>query len=265
MISAEDLRRSRESCVTQAGRQRLQQVSTEHSSEAALLAERSADMAKDFASPHISQAALDWPELEPTAVIGPNAISQLQTALLHELGWTQTSKLFAAAGLLHYLQKSPEAMVDEREVARLHRQVRLHCQARQAKTIMATAGDYTGQYILANRIPSLVAWVLRGLPALWSAALLMQAIRKHAWTFAGSGSFSIARDARAQSGIITARVGRNPVVALDSSTVPICDWHVAVFQRLFRDLVSTDTMVTEKTCCAAGDEFCEFRIQLRVR
>jgi divinyl protochlorophyllide a 8-vinyl-reductase len=265
MVSTEDLLRNRESRVIGAGRQRLQQDSAKYLSQAALLAEQSADIATDIDSPLMGETAEGWPELEPTAVIGPNAIRQLQTALLRELGWSQTSKLFAAAGLARYLQKAPEAMVDEREVARLHRQVRLHCQPRQAKTIMTIAGDYTGHYILANRIPKLVVWFLRRLPVSLSAALLMQAIRKHAWTFAGSGSFSIARDTHVQSDVIIARLGWNPVVALESSTIPICDWHAAVFQRLFRDLVNANTMVTETHCCAAGDEVCEFRIQLRVR
>ena len=196
------------------------------------------------------------------AVIGPNAIIQLHTALLQQLGWQATQDIFAAAAMTHYLQQAPAQMVDELEVACLHRQVRLHCQPRCAKTIMAVAGDLTGLYILKNRIPRPVVWLLRRLPARLSAQLLQRAIDKHAWTFAGSGNFTIGPAANAPAGVITASIAHNPVVALETSDAPICHWHAAVFQRLFRELISARTMVTETRCTAAGDEMCEFSIQL---
>lgn len=194
------------------------------------------------------------------AVIGPNAIIQLQVTLRQQLSWQDTQDIFAAAAVAHYLQQAPVQMVDEREVARLHRQVRLHCQPGHARAIMITAGDLTGQYILNNRIPKPVVWLLRRLPARLSALLLQRAIDKHAWTFAGSGSFTIGPAANAPAGVITASIAHNPVVALETSDAPICHWHAAVLQRLFRELVSVRTTVTETHCCAAGDAACQFRI-----
>jgi len=199
------------------------------------------------------------------AVIGPNAIIQLHTALLQQLGWQDTQDIFAAAAMTHYLQQAPAQMVDELEVARLHRQVRLHCQPWCAKTIMTVAGDLTGLYILNNRIPKPVVWLLRQLPAMLSARLLQRAIDKHAWTFAGSGSFTIGPTADAPAGVITASIARNPVVALETSDAPICQWHAAVFQRLFRELIGDATTVTETRCCATGDVACVFSIQLSSR
>lgn len=206
------------------------------------------------------QQASKLGHLQPNAVIGPNAIIQLHTALLQQLGWQAMQDIFAAAAMTHYLQQAPAQMVDEREVARLHRQVRRHCQPGCAKAIMTAAGDLTGQYILNNRIPRPVVWLLRRLPAGLSAQLLQRAIDKHAWTFAGSGSFTIGPTAGAPTGVITASIVHNPVVALETSDAPICHWHAAVFQRLFRELISAHTTVTETHCCAAGNAACQFRI-----
>ena len=197
--------------------------------------------------------------------IGPNAITQLEAVLLERLGRAETARLFANAGVAHYLEQPPTTMVDERDVAHLHHQVRIAMPAPKAREILLEAGDRTGRYILANRIPRPIVFVLRHLPASLSARLLTQAIAKHAWTFAGSGAFEIRRSAG--SGLITAAIGRNPIVALDTreprepSESLICDWHAAVFQRLFRDLVDASTTVSETDCCAAGAPACRFEIR----
>lgn len=190
--------------------------------------------------------------------IGPNAITQLQPVLRTYIGAAATAELFAGAGLARYVNRPPGGMVDEREVARLHRQVRRTLPAQAARSILAEAGDRTGRYILANRIPGPVKVVLSHLPATWAARLLTQAIRKHAWTFAGSATFDMGR---ANATVIVARIARNPVVALDRGDGPICVWHAAVFQRLFRTLVDEAITVTETECCAAGDPACRFEIR----
>lgn len=199
------------------------------------------------------------------ARIGPNAITQLHTVLLRERGAAETRAIFDAAGIPGYLDDPPEAMVDEREVARLHAEVRSRFPPETACALMHSAGDATGDYILANRIPPSVAWLLRRLPARWSSRLLAGAIAKHAWTFAGSGEFSVAQQNRAGEGIAIAEIRGNPVVALDRSDHPICAWHAAVFDKLYRDLVCDRTGVVERACCAAGDDACRFEIRFPLR
>jgi len=192
--------------------------------------------------------------------IGPNAITQLHTSLLHRLGDSATREIFNAARLGHYIDNPPEVMIDEYEVARLHRQVRVHFLDRRAREIMTCAGDRTGQYILANRIPRIVVFMLRHLPARWSARLLQKAIARHAWTFAGSGEFSIGREHTGGRALV-ASIHHNPAVALETADRPICDWHAAVFRRLYRELVSEKTTVVETRCCATGAVACRFRIE----
>ncbi|MEM1431648.1 MAG: V4R domain-containing protein, partial [Pseudomonadota bacterium] len=43
---------------------------------------------------------------------------------------------------------------------------------------------------------------------------------------------------------------------------PLCHWHAAVFERLFRVLVSPESSVTEVACCAMGAPACRFEIRL---
>lgn len=195
-----------------------------------------------------------------TSRIGPNAITQLQSVLLGRLGRMRTERIFAATGLAEYLQRSPTRMVDEHEVARLHCQVRRSLATIEAREIMTVAGDRTGSYILANRIPGPVVFALRRLPAAWSARLLINAISRHAWTFTGSGRFEISRRPGRRSTMV-ARIEHNPVVALEKSAYPICDWHAAVFRRLFRELVDERTEVTETRCCSQGAPDCRFEIR----
>ena len=196
------------------------------------------------------------------ARIGPNAIIQLEMALREQVGAVEAREIFSGAGLLNCMARPPSGMVNEQDVARLHHEVRWRFGGRQAQDILADAGDRTGRYILDNRIPAPVVVLLHHLPAFASSRLLMKAIEKHAWTFAGSGQFEMMRD-RLWGGPIVARIVNNPVVMLDRSAGPICAWHAAVFRRLFRDLVDSRSQVMETECCAAGAAACRFEIRVR--
>lgn len=195
------------------------------------------------------------------ARIGPNAIIQLKAVLCERFGPDAAAATLAAAGLEHYRDAAPTAMVDQAEVARLHHEVRQRHAEEQAIELLREAGDRTGGYILAHRIPRLAVVLLPRLPRWLSSRLLLRAIATHAWTFAGSGDFCIAPDTE-RPHVLVAQIAANPIVALDRSREPICHWHCAVFQRLFRTLVSPRTVVHETDCCAVGAARCRFEIQL---
>lgn len=57
-------------------------------------------------------------------------------------------------------------------------------------------------------------------------------------------------------------IADNPVVRGEVAARPICDWHGAVFERLFADLVDPDITVTESACCACGAPECRFVLHL---
>ncbi|MBC2669696.1 bacteriochlorophyll 4-vinyl reductase [Novosphingobium piscinae] len=179
--------------------------------------------------------------------VGPNAIIQLVAALQARHGPGAAEALLHAAGLDHYRTSLPERMTDEREAAALHRAVMVHYPA-EWSDLARRAGEGTAEYLLAHRIPRPVQRVLRWLPPGWAARLLLRAIARHAWTFAGSGSFT----ARLEREGVTIMIAHNPVAT------PGCPWHVAVFTTLFRALVSRRTRVEQPDCCARGDAACRF-------
>jgi divinyl protochlorophyllide a 8-vinyl-reductase len=118
------------------------------------------------------------------------------------------------------------------------------------------AGGLTADYLLANRIPGVAQAVFRIMPARLSAWALMRLISAHAWTFAGSGVFSFAIDSGAE-----ARIGENPLCSGLRTEAPSCVWHAAVFEGLFRALVSATSRAQETSCRARGDDCCRFRLE----
>jgi divinyl protochlorophyllide a 8-vinyl-reductase len=190
------------------------------------------------------------------ALIGPNAITQVADALLREFGAQATSRLFEHAGLAHYLTAPPTRMVDDADVQRLHAALRSELGVPQARRIGALAGRGTGDYLLAHRIPALVQVVLKRLPAALAARVLMAAIRRHAWTFTGAGSFS------ARSGMPWRLSIRHGPLARDARLgEPVCDFYVGTFERLFSVLVHPQARVVEVECEALGDSACVFELR----
>ena len=189
--------------------------------------------------------------MDHAARIGPNALLQLVPVLDRALGVAERAALFARAGVP---VPPPDAgMWPEAEVARLHRAV---AQARPdlAPGLMRAAGLATADYILANRIPRPAKALIRALPGRLGARLLTAAIGKHAWTFAGSGGFSVENQSP-----LTLAITANPL-ACGAKDAPSCHWHAAVFEQLYATLVWPTAQVTETTCCACGDGACHFVI-----
>ena len=189
--------------------------------------------------------------MDPTARIGPNALLQLVPVLDRALGVAERVALFARADVP---VPPPDAgMWPEAEVALLHRTV---AQARPdlAPGLLRAAGLATADYILANRIPRPAKALIRALPGPLGARLLTAAIGKHAWTFTGSGGFSVEGQRP-----LTVAITSNPL-ACGAKGAPSCHWHAAVFERLYATLVWPSARVTETACCACGNVACRFEI-----
>ena len=166
----------------------------------------------------------------PGALIGPNAVLQAVAVMEERLGIAETAAILADAQIARL--PSGAHMIPEVEALRLHRWLALH-DPMGALVIAEESGARTADYIIANRIPRAAAWLLRCLPARIAAPLLMQAIRKHAWTFIGAGVFT-------PSGAWRFTIDRSK--ADDSIPPPpsLFLWYAAVFTRLYRMLVAGD-------------------------
>jgi divinyl protochlorophyllide a 8-vinyl-reductase len=187
--------------------------------------------------------------------VGPNAIIRVAEAL-REIGGTDLERdLLNKAGLSAYVAEMPAEMVDEREVTRLQRAVQTALDPQRARILMLDAGRRTGDYLLANRIPRPVQRVLRVLPAALASRILLVAIGRNAWTFAGSGRFDIKPGQPVKLTLTGC-----PLCSEAVSDVPLCDYYAATFERLFRELVNARAVATETSCHAVSGPACVFEV-----
>ena len=187
---------------------------------------------------------------ETPARIGPNALLQLDP-LLRRAGLD--GAVYAAAKLDGMPDGSE--MIDEGPVARVHQALRRIAPGRAA-ALAHEAGVGTGRYILAHRIPRAAQRLLVTLPAPLAAPLLARAIAANAWTFAGSGQFSVISP-------YCFEIADNPIVRGEQAAHPVCHWHAGVFTTLYAALVHPHMRCAETACCAAGAPACRFEIRRR--
>lgn len=183
-----------------------------------------------------------------SGLIGPNAILQLLPVLERAGGTAFRDQVMAAAGVFE--RPGEEGMIPEGPAARIHQALR-SLEPEMAPSLAWEAGERTARYILARRIPKPAQRVLRILPAALAGPILSRAIARHAWTFAGSGEFAVV-------GPLTFAIRDNPIVRGEVSETPLCHWHAAVFEMLFRTLVDPQLRCVEQSCCAMGAPACRF-------
>jgi len=188
--------------------------------------------------------------------IGPNAIIQVAAALRAHLGDATAAPLLEGA-TGYRLDTLPTAMVDEREVQSLMRAVVGHLGPAEAAPLLRDAGRRTADYLLANRIPRIVQPLIRALPPRLGLAVLLAAVSRHAWTFAGSGRFRIVPN------------GDWPDLVFEECAIcrgmqearRVCDYYAGTFEGLFVRLIGRDLRVVECECIAQGGATCRFRVE----
>ncbi|MCV2875621.1 bacteriochlorophyll 4-vinyl reductase [Rhodobacteraceae bacterium XHP0102] len=184
------------------------------------------------------------------ALIGPNAILQLIPVLDRNLGEGARKSLFSA---LDTPIPSGDHMIPEQDAARVHQGLRANF-PQQAAGLSAQAGRATADYIITHRIPAKAQILMGFLPANLAARALSVAIARNAWTFAGSGRFHVVSPWEFQ-------IQDNPVISGETSDHPLCHWHAAVFERLYRRLVCPDVICRETACSAMGADSCRFALR----
>ena len=195
------------------------------------------------------------PETSAIHRIGPNAITRVAEALRESGPEDRVEHLYTRAGLAHYLAQPPEKMVDEREVTRLHQVLRDELGIPAALEIARSAGVRTGDYLLAHRIPKGVQVLLKWLPARLASQVLLNAIQRHAWTFAGSGELRVRKAYPPHLAIAGCCICQGA-----EAETPLCDFYAAAIERLFQQLVHPRSRVTETQCQALGAEACTFEV-----
>lgn len=185
--------------------------------------------------------------------IGPNAVIHLGHAVTDRLGRDAAERLYRAAGQLHLLREPPEGMVDEALPARLFAVLwRMHPDI--APELAWDAGRRTADYVIAHRIPRAARLVFAIAPRQIGTRLLLQAIARNAWTFAGSGH------CETEFGECPSiKITNNPLI------MPGGLWHAAVLQRLFERLVASGTEVQHTSDSDPQTRHCRFDIVVPIR
>jgi divinyl protochlorophyllide a 8-vinyl-reductase len=158
-------------------------------------------------------------------------VIRLGEAIALRHGGAVAAEVLAAGGFPGALADPPDGMIEAARVAALYRAMAERFGA-EADAIAAAAGRRTADYVLENRIPGPLRALFGVLPAGLGARLLLDAIRRNAWTF-GSG-----KALRTAAG--------NPCrieIGADPLGLPGAPWHRAVFERLFRRLVCAEAEV----------------------
>lgn len=189
------------------------------------------------------------------ARIGPNAIIRVGEALVAMQGRGMAADVFAAASLTSFFEAPPQSMVPEQQVTRLHAAMRGLLGVGLARRVGAEAGRRTAHYLLGHRVPRPLVLMLPRLPAWLSARVLLHAVSKHSWTFAGSADFTARAAQPVEIGLAGCAICRN---AHESG--PLCDYYGETLAGLFRALVSRDCAALQTSCAAAGASACRFQL-----
>jgi divinyl protochlorophyllide a 8-vinyl-reductase len=188
--------------------------------------------------------------------IGPNAIIRLREVMLEEMGPGPTARLLRDAGLSRYVDTLPDHMVEEAEVVALHGTLRRSLPKVQSARLAFQAGVRTADYLLAHRIPKTVQRLLKLLPASLASRLLLAAIGRHAWTFAGTGRFTVEDTCPAVVSIADCPTSRGLF-----GDRPQGEFYSGTFQRLFQVLVHSDARVSQTHCESIGDPCSRWQIR----
>ena len=182
------------------------------------------------------------------AKIGPNSIIQTVAALEARYGKAEAEARLAVAGYGHLVGNLPSEMVEEEKFHSLVTALDGEIERKELEEILTDSGERTAAYLMKVRIPGFFQKILKPLPPPIAFRLLLFAISKNAWTFAGSGDFSYTTE---KTPLITVRV--------KSPTVPVVGYfYLGTFTKLLKELVNPKTRIDELTTGESGSFVCRY-------
>jgi|APMI01.1.fsa_nt_gi divinyl protochlorophyllide a 8-vinyl-reductase len=193
------------------------------------------------------------------ARIGPNAIIQVARVLSERFG-DDVAEALLREHTSYSLATLPQHMVPEDEPLALTCGVLSRFGEARATLLLHEAGQRTGDYLMAHRIPRFAQRLIRLLPRRAGLAVLLKSMRAHAWTFAGSGTFSVHTPAHGAPLEVELRFHACAMCRGVSTDGPVCAFYAGTFERLVTALVSRTARVLEVECQAQGGSCCRFVI-----
>ncbi len=191
-----------------------------------------------------------------TGKIGPNAIIQTVAALQELLGDEGARGVLVRGGAGDLPDHLPHALIDEREFHALVELLIEQIGSERTNQVMERSGQLTADYVFANRIPAFVRVLLRLLPPRLGLRLLLPAMQRHTWTFAGSGVFAYDLMPTPSLSIANGSLFDTPAMAS-----AMCAYYRGAFEQMFRKLICPRATLHELECQARGDRRCRYAIQ----
>jgi divinyl protochlorophyllide a 8-vinyl-reductase len=185
-------------------------------------------------------------------MMGSQTVLPLVAAIERRLGAEAATQLLDEARFLHLPE--PGEPVRERQVAVLHQALR-RSWPDLAEAIQREAARDAVEWIMANRMPARARKLLTNMPYPLAVWMLGRHAVQNAWTFGGSGKFSIL-------GTNAFQLIGNPMVRGEQSDGPICVWHEELFQHTFRRMAHSRLRCVETSCMAAGADACRFHLAM---
>ncbi len=191
---------------------------------------------------------------KPTApaFVAPQLVLDVLAATEAALGLRARLAVMAAAEIAR--MPGPTEPVPEAKAHRLHQTLRrLH--PAEAADILHTAGQATGDGLIAHQLSSRAQAMLGSGPWTVAAWLFGRWAIQNSWTFAGSAVFTPV------NALEFDLVG-NPLIREETADHPLCHFHEALFGRMFQRLVDPNLVCREVTCQATGAPSCRFVVAL---
>jgi divinyl protochlorophyllide a 8-vinyl-reductase len=167
------------------------------------------------------------------ARIGPNSIIQTVGALETAYGKPEAEKILGKIGQGHWIGNLPTEMTEESKFHALVTSLEKEIGEKATAGILKESGERTAKYLLRVRIPAPFQKIVKLLPAGLAFRLLLFAISKNAWTFAGSGEFSYG-----------SKPYPNIIVKVTFPSLPVVgNFYLGTFSALLTELVNPDTTI----------------------
>ncbi|HHE08000.1 MAG TPA: bacteriochlorophyll 4-vinyl reductase [Chlorobaculum parvum] len=184
--------------------------------------------------------------------IGPNSIIQTIGALESGYGKNETEKLLKKMGQGYLIGNLPSEMVEESKFHSLVTALQKEIGDKSTASILKESGDRTAKYLLKVRIPGPFQSIVKLLPAWLAFKVLLFAISKNAWTFAGSGEFSYG-----------SKLSPNIMVKVTFPSHPVVgNFYLGTFTALLRELVNPDTAIQADIRKEGSAIVCNYRCKI---
>lgn len=184
--------------------------------------------------------------------MAPQMALDLLNAIGTRLGPAARATLEAETGFTR--APGPKQPLQQDRVHDLHRALR-RAYPDAAADIMRQAGIATAEGLIAHQLSSRAQSMLSNGPWTIAAWLLGRWAKQNSWTFAGSAQFTPVNG-------LEFELIDNPLIRGETADQPLCQYHEALFGRLFQLLVDPNLVCREIACQATGAPSCRFVVAL---